>query len=90
MAYREVKLTLQDPTVHIEAGDYGHVTTTLHAHRVNNRGVTEAYEIELQGVGIWELACVAKSATLALRKKAAADQATIQGRLDYARGAWNG
>jgi hypothetical protein len=87
--YREVELTLQDPTVNIEASEYGHVKAVLHAHRVNNRGVTEAYRINLTGVDVWELACVARSATQALRVKAAADIASIQGRLDYAEQAWD-
>jgi len=88
--YREVQLTLEDPTVDIRVSPYGSVTTTLHAHRVNNRGVTESYRIALKGVGVWELACVAKSAATALREKAGCDIEDIQGRLDYAQGAWNG
>jgi hypothetical protein len=86
--YRELALDLKDPAVEFNTR-YTSCDAVLYAHRVNNRGVTEAYTIKLRDLSVSELACIARSASRALREKAAADVQQVEENVAWARKAWD-
>lgn len=82
----EIRRTVNSPNVRISVSDYGSVYARLEAYRDKQGGGLESIYLTFEDMDMWSLACIAHSATAALRKLRAVQDAQIVQRLEFATG----